>query len=403
MYENVDSALAFEIHERSKNDRRQLNWAPFIHIQTGLPAVVFGTCGTAKTTSAYLLSKITGRYYANLSLSQHDPEDVSGYGKIMTEEVDGTELQFVRKVQIEQIVKAKAQPSILCLDELGSVDERRQAAALQLLCDETGAYSNCWMLGCANPPEIAANGHELSLPAVNRLMITEWEVDIEAHQDGSRNRQEYPMPSLPIVPPREQWIGNLDYWGSLKADYIDCGGRLMVAERDADKMLTEGKPYPSPRTWSYFERFGAAAMSVGATNETINKGMDGLLGMETAAMFREHISKVDLPNPQYVMDNASTYKLPTRSDLTKAVLSSIKNYLDIKQDPETWELARDFVETNYVDNREWIQMWKGELWKTKPADYTPERRSTPAWREFMNDSIAIAEARKMNPYRSQRT
>ena len=62
MHDNVDTALAFEIHERSKNDKRQLNWAPFIHIQTGLPAVVFGTCGTAKTLSLIHISEPTRPY-----------------------------------------------------------------------------------------------------------------------------------------------------------------------------------------------------------------------------------------------------------------------------------------------------------------------------------------------------
>jgi hypothetical protein len=395
MYDGVTNALAFEMSERAKNDRRQLNWAPLIHMQTGLPAMVVGMCGEAKTTTVKLVADCTNRYYANLSLSKYEAEDVGGYGVPTEESINGERIYFVRKVQLEQIAKCRVQPSVLCLDELGSVDERKQAAALQLLCDETGAYDSCWMLGCANPSEIAANGHDLSLPATNRLMITKWEVDMEAHQHGSRNRHKFPAPSIPIVPPREEWETNLDYWGCLKADYVDCGGRFRVDETEAEKMLSEGKPYTTPRSWTYFETFGAAAMSVGATNATIDKGMNGLIGEENAGMFRDHMNKVELPNPEHVIANARTYRLPDRSDLTRALLSSLSNYLRHYGGVSEWEAVCDMIEGNYHTNKEWIHMWYGEFVKCKPVDHKPERRMGSAWRELINDRVEIAEARKM--------
>lgn len=374
--------LVASISARARNDKRQINWAHWIAGQVGLVPYSEGDPGEAKTASHAIFARMVGRTFTELSLGDYEAEDIGGYPSPVTQKVDGKEVHFVRKLPIEPIALAQHSPSVLLVDEFGSVEERKQVAGLKLIND---GIDGCFMFACGNPVNLAANGNELSCPMVNRVLFRQWEFDVEAHQEGSRNGLNFPNPSIPLVPPN--WMAFHGKWGSLKADYIQSHpDALRAAPRTAEAQC---RPWPSPRSWTNMERFLAAAESVGAKEDVLREGASGLIGESAANAFFNYVKELDLADPEDIIANPSAFELANRGDICRATLNSLTAALSKEWTKDRFLAVREFVEANYDRQPEFIQMWLGRYLQTIPGDQNSAERKW--WRsELKNNPKAWA-------------
>ena len=347
--------------------RKETNWAYWIAGQAGVIPVALGMPGVAKTQTTRALARRAGRIFLPIMLDQVLPEDLGGYPVVRQLTYDGTIYDVMRRVLDEKFIQARLQPSVMLIDELTNVGHAQQAAALQLMAE---GIAGCWMFGAANPPEQAAAGVELTPPMVNRLCILHWEIDRDAILAGWRAGLQFPEPDVPLLP--DDWREHLTKWGLLMCEFMARFPDLLDAyPRDPAQA---SMPFPSPRAWTHVVTLCAAAESVGASESTRAKLVHGCVGVAAATQFLTWLSQQDLPDPESVLANPSSLKLPQRGDLAMAVISSVLQCVRGKPTPERWEAGRDVLGVAFGQSQEIAVAAYGTLWKSKPVAHQPRLR-----------------------------
>jgi hypothetical protein len=228
-----------------------------------------------------------------------------------------------------------------------------QAALLRVIAErvvgDLPLPSDTWILGAANPPTIAANGFELEPPMANRVCHLQWKMDWDAWDSGLMAGLDFPAPKFPVLP--EGWENGLSGTAALVAAFrkrkpsafepdVDNSGNLKM-----DRAKMSG-PWPSPRSWTMAIRALAAAESVKADNGVQFDLVAGCVGDGAAKEFAEWRDKLDLPDPEEMIEGAIKarkkktaipYTHPNRPDKTIAVLGSVASAVLRNTTPERWE------------------------------------------------------------------
>ena len=159
--ENVPSIrdLAKETLEITKDSivTQQINW--------GLPFVLWGDVGYAKSAMVDSISFRHGFYPHLFQLSQKQPMDIC---MTMPVKLDNGDMV------LRPIVHEDLENQVLFLDELSETDNAMQSLAMQLTLNRrVGKYTlhpTTIIICAANPSMIACGGKQLSRPVVNRLI-----------------------------------------------------------------------------------------------------------------------------------------------------------------------------------------------------------------------------------------
>jgi hypothetical protein len=397
----------------------QLNWAHWIAGQCGVIPLSLGMPGVAKTASHESLAKATNREFFPVMLDQMLPEDLGGYPVVrkmehpkmppefagtdritieqyhsrnhdrnnakVTMQAKGLTLEFdvMRRIHDEKFIRARLVPSIMLIDELTNVGHAVQAAALQLM---QSGIEGCWIFAAANPIEQAAAGVELSPPMVNRLCVLEWEHDEDAHDAGSMNGLAFPAPTIPVV--EADYMSYHHRWGALRVAFHRMHPETRSAfPKDIDKASS---PYPSPRAWTNVERLLAAAESVGADATTQRKIVDGCVGRAASTQFWSWISEQNLPDPEGIIGNPASLKLPLRGDLSMAIIGSVLGALQRNCTNERWEAVRHVLAVAYGQRKEIAMAASSKLWRLLRMldDYQPEQENNGGVIQDMEREIA---------------
>lgn len=351
---------------------KQTNWAYWIAGQTGVIPLALGMPGVAKTESTRALSVAAGRRFLAVMLDQILPEDLGGYPVVKELEHNGLygveKIEVMRRVHDEKFVMARLEPSIILVDELTNTGHSTQAAALQLMAE---GIKGCWIFAAANPPEQAAAGVELTPPMVNRLCVLKWEIDRDAIKDGWRNGLSFPSPSVPLLPPH--WMDYAPKWGALMCEFESHFPDLLDAyPKDPAKA---SQPFPSPRSWTNVIKLLAAADSVDANDEVRSALVYGCVGTAAGTQFLTWLSQQDLPNPEDILADPSSLRLPLRGDLAVAIMSSVLARVAANNTPDRWERGRDVLGVAFGQSQEIAVAAHGRLWKAKPMSYLPQDRN----------------------------
>lgn len=359
----------------------QTNWAYWIAGQAGVIPLALGMPGVAKTETARALATAAGRQFLPLMLDQLLPEDLGGFPTIGELTHDGATHPVMRRLHDERFLVARLTPSVLLIDELTNTAHSTQAAALQLIAE---GIPGCWIFAAANPPQQAAAGVELTPPMVNRLCVLQWEIDRSAILAGLRAGLNFPAPSVPILP--DDWRAQLAQWGGLVADFLDRYPDLLAAfPRDPN---AAGNPFPSPRAWTNTAKLLAAAASVGADSPTQSALVTGTVGLAAGTQFLTWLKTQSIPDPEAILANPSSLKLPPRGDLAIATLGAIMGRIRAHKTPDRWEQAGEVVAVAYRQSQELATAVYGSWWREKPDGYRP-RPSSPELAE-LNASITGA-------------
>ena len=343
------------------------NWGYFIAGQAGVVPVAFGSPGIAKTASCRALATATGREFVSFVLQHHLPEDFGGFPVVTEIEHAGRKLRYMDRVPDRKIVMASLQPSVVLFDELTNAGHALQAAALQIIQD---GIPGSWVLGAANPPELAAAGVDFTPPFVNRLCILQWQPDEEGWDEGCRNGFSFPSPNVPVLP--ENWRDYCTKWGRLLVEFRRRMPDLWNKPPADPAKATE--PFPSPRSWTNTGMLCAAAESVQAGEVVQAELVYGCVGVAAGTAFMRWLSDLNLPDPEAILRSPASLKLPARGDMAVAIISSVINRVRENNAPARWEAGREVLDVAWKQSQEVAMAAEGALWKVKPEGYTPVQR-----------------------------
>ena len=304
----------------------------------GLLVNVHDEPGTGKSTIAANIGKKWMTVTRVHSLAQHPAEDIGGYcvpNKTRTA-MDAIPAAFFNDLNASD-------SALLILDEFGSVEEHKQAAALSLLTERMAGgtrlagHVRCIALG--NPPEVGANGVPQAMSTANRFFHMPW---IRPAKGSFRNYLRTAGKIKKIVEKGDReaverkvvkaWPAAYAKAVAIVDGYLE---RFPADEhcmpkgygRDTDEGELDELRWPSPRVWENVCRALAGALIHGLTDVQVDYMVRCALPEGLATKFVAFYHAQDLPTPESVLDDPESYKISKRIDKTQAVLSMTVAYL----------------------------------------------------------------------------
>ena len=359
----------------------QTNWPHFIAMQAGTVPYSEDDPGWAKTAAHKAFAKKVGRKLIQIILSQKLREDIGGVPVPSKVIIDGEEIECVKPLLMEDMVYANNDKCIIVFDEFNQAPKDVMGSAQEWINEPP---PNSWMAALGNPPERSTCGQELSAPVSNRMCMLKWERFNEERRQGWKNGfKDYPAPDMPVVP--ENFLEDFGpKYGELMCQFEELfpdhfGEYTFPTEDDKDQMNNSGaepgsRPWRSGRSWSNAGKLLAACESVGGTQTTAFKLVAGCVGMGPASEFIAWLDKQDLPSARELLADPHKLKLPTRFDLSRAVVNSVLGCAAADKTPETWEDAYSVMIEVFQQNREVALACMGKLVNYLPEGHVPQIR-----------------------------
>jgi len=179
-------------------------------------------------------------------------------------------------------------------------------------------------------PRRFAGGRALSAPLANRLCHLYWQAHPRSVADGLAGG--WAAPQVPLLP--DGWQGEEISSLGLVAAFLHVRPALACAPpTDA---ASAGRGWPSPRTWEMAGRLMAAAGAAGASDEARSALIRGAVGDGAGVEFLAWLIEMDLPDPEQVLADPGSFRLPERGDRAYAALASIAAAVASNPTPERW-------------------------------------------------------------------
>jgi MoxR-like ATPase len=299
-------------------------FTPGLNGRWGLPLLLEGKPGSAKTSRVYQLAKASGLDIEVVIASLREPADFLG---LPIPNEDGT-MHYAAPSWAVRLLNAKR--GIAFLDELNTAPPAVQAATLRVVLDgavgDSILPSGIRFIAAQNATDEAAGGWDLAPPLANRFGHIRWEnPDIDSWSDWllGGNDQERALDSEA----EEERV--LAAWAS---PHATARGLIAGFVRRRPSLLHNmpkiGNPeasraWPSPRTWEMAARALASAQVHELSQVEEEEFVSSFVGAGTASEFFGWREKTDLPDPADVLDGKAKFKHEEkRLDRTLAILSA---------------------------------------------------------------------------------
>ena len=173
-----------------------------------------------------------------------------------------------------------------------------------------------WVLA-SNPADQAAGGFDITGPLANRMVHMPWTFDAQAWCDGMVNG--FQMPSVPRLP--ENWQNSLPECRALVASFIHTFPQkaFVLPKSEAEW----SGPWPSPRSWDMASQLLAACKAAGVNGDVQTELICGCVGTGMGIEFLTWCRDLDMPDPEALIKDPASFKLPARTDKAYAVLNSV--------------------------------------------------------------------------------
>lgn len=301
-----------------------------VAVQVGQPVLLWGGPGEGKSAMIEQVADQLGRPCEVVVGSVREAADFAGLPMRV-----GDGVRFAPPSWASRCVEFP--DTVVFLDELSTAQQSVQAAMLRVVLErEIGDLSlpdSVSFVAAANPPEVSAGGDDLSPPLANRFCHLDWEADPAAWVSGLLNG--WHPPDVPVVPVERAAFEIR--WRALLAGFISA--RPSVLRSVPDDVVAQGRAWPSPRTWDVAHRLAAAAEASGADKSVRSLLVSGVVGAGPAIEFLRFADSTDLPDPEGLLADPSSFMASGRVDLLLAQLASVTTAVAGDCTLDRWEAA----------------------------------------------------------------
>lgn len=296
-------------------------------IAARVPVLLWGAPGTGKSSVVRDLAHALGWPCEVVIASIREPSDFAGLPVVS----DGG-VRFAPPTWATNLVDAGG--GLLFLDEISTAPPAVQAALLRVVLERTvgdlALPDDVVVVAAANPPEQAADGWDLSAPLANRFCHLDWRVD--ATDIAAGFTAGFETPTAPNLP--ERWTDAKTRARADVAAFLLLRPTL-VAIPPTDR-ATAGRAWPSPRSWEMAAALLAAARAVEAGREVTTALVTGCVGDGPGLELVTWLSELDLPDPEALLADPTSFELPERGDRAYAALTSVAAAVAANATPERW-------------------------------------------------------------------
>lgn len=298
-----------------------------------VPVLLWGGPGLGKSSAVRELASAAGLPCETVIASIREPSDFAGL-PIVTE--DGKAVRFAPPSWAERL--ATAGTGVLFLDEISTAPSAVQAALLRVVLERTvGDLSlpdDVSVVAAANPPEQAADGWDISPPLANRFCHLDWDLQAAEWADGILAG--FVQPAVPELPAERMQVEVTAARANVGA-FVTARPHLLHAHPGNE--AAAGRAWPSPRSWEMAARLLAATTVSGAASKVAAILVAGAIGPAAAAEFLAWREDLDLPDPEAVLRDPGSFRLPARGDRAYAALAAITAAVISNNTAPRWEAA----------------------------------------------------------------
>ncbi|CAB4541490.1 unannotated protein [freshwater metagenome] len=227
--------------------------------------------------------------------------------------------------------------TVVFLDELTTAAPSVQAAMLRVILErEVGDLRlppTVSFVAAANPPEVSAGGDDLSPPLANRFCHLDWQADTAHWVSGMiRGWQPEEVPQVP-----SSYTIELAHWKAMLAGFITA--RPSILREVPTDTVSQGRAWPSPRTWDQAHRVAAAADAAGAAFAVRSALVTGLVGVGAAIEFLRFANTAELADPEQLLADPSSLVASSRVDILLASLAAVTAAVAVDCTLQRWQFA----------------------------------------------------------------
>jgi MoxR-like ATPase len=304
-----------------------------IAVGARVPVLLWGGPGIGKTSAVREMADASGLPCEIVIASIREPSDFAGL-PVVGASGDGVTLAAPNWA----IRLVESSKGILFLDEVSTAPPAVQAALLRVVLEravgDLDLPDGVAVVAAANPPDQAADGWDLAAALANRFCHLQWTIDADEWTDGLLNG--FVTMKVPAFGDKELATRLLTTQSLVTAFVKARPGLLYAPPRDA---ATAGLAWASPRAWSMAARLLAAADLAAAGDPVRAALVAGCVSAAVAAEFLAWSRDLELPDPEAVLADPSSFRLPPRGDRAYAALASLVGAVLGDNTPARWEAA----------------------------------------------------------------
>lgn len=330
---------------QGRDELEQLLWmalfSPAPNGRIGLPFVLVGDPGSAKTSILREIAKMAGLHFEGVISSLRQPTDFLGL-PFKVEDETGVHVHYAPPNFAIQA--ARAGNSLLLLDEVNTTPPAVQASLLRLLfegvCGELQLPPTVRMMLAMNETDDAAGGWDIALPLCNRVGWIKW-----IGPDVSRF-QNYILAGGGVVLEGkarrviEQIVDPIDEHAQVAAQWPKAWAKAaglmsgFLSARPSNlhckpsEVTADSRAYASPRSLEYAvaAMAGCEIYDLGLKAET--QAVEAFVGDGIAIELFNYRKQADLPDPELWLDGNAEFKHDSaRLDRTVAMLAAGSSFL----------------------------------------------------------------------------
>lgn len=284
-------------------------------LAANVPVILWGAPGVGKTSVIEQIATHHDWHLETVIASISDPTDFKGLPR-----EDGGRTVFSPPGWATAIHERGG--GVVFLDEISTAPPSVQAALLRpVLSRVVGDLelpATTRFVAAANPPQIAADGWDLSAPLANRFVHLQWEVPAAVISDGLV----YGFDPVEVPQIHDESVA-----AHLAEAQLRIGAFLRARPELAHSMpkatADQGVAWPSPRSWETAATVLAHGLTAGITRSALNMLLAGTVGAPPAREFLTWERHLDLPDIEAALAAGGTIELPTTADRIVAVCGSL--------------------------------------------------------------------------------
>lgn len=383
-------------------DYKTTSLALALCVAENVPVLLWGPPGNGKTS---VITQIARDYNLHLEVviaSIRDPSDFSGIPYMKDGAAHLMPPRWAKEV-VDQF--AQRIPSIVLYDEISTATPALQAALLRPILERVAGDlvlpAETRSIGTANPPDIAADGWELSPPIANRFTHLDWRLSAEIVKEGFTNG--FPTLVMPVFPRaakmqeiRSQSKALVGIFLGSRPELVSLLPREFGAGQGEDFSASD-YAFPTPRSWETVAKLHAACtaarLRVNGGLATLPEGvlsvlLRGTVGRAAATEFLNFIKRLDLQDPNALLNGEVELKVPSRGDQIEALLNAVDRAYQTNPGPDRsrWDRYGDIlshlVSAGFADAaHRYIASWNS----LRPRGVTPSGAHMDALRNFIKE------------------